>query len=453
MNSDSIMDYPGYPEEELEQNQSSSNQIQVLTNYSRATLKAKQLHVYRVEIVNLDAVNAAIHAGSQDSDQQSPIIPIREVQEQPIRQALFEKAQQSKPELQNLVFDSRSFAYTCKNIHKDWKDLDKQQCVLEIPYMAKDFACNFQLLIKHQRSYDTDILDKYCRGESDLKANSGYIQGMMFALDTVLRIGARVFSDVDGRHVDPTMKINTLCGFDILWAYRFTTKAGRNSLYVNVSAKGVPVTNQPNLLLLSRALLKNKKDLETADSKRLSADSLPVSKWVSKVGLSLIDLAVQVPGSSEEHRVKTLTSQSAQDLESPEDDGCSMVQHYQRKFGLHITSPHLPCAQMTDGALVPLEHCVISRPQYLRELRGFAQDHLMAQTALKPKNRMALFQHAISSLVKAKPAELEKIGMEIHPQLETLPAQVLLPPKILGKDKKPVEIQKHQYWSFSADTQ
>ncbi|KAJ1818806.1 hypothetical protein LPJ75_001345 [Coemansia sp. RSA 2598] len=41
--------------------------------------------------------------------------------------------------------------------------------------------------------------------------------------------------------------------------------------------------------------------------------------------------------------------------------------------------------------------------------------------------------------------------MEISPQLETLPAQVLSAPSILGKDKRPLEIQKHQYWSFAAD--
>ncbi|KAJ1802197.1 hypothetical protein LPJ75_006260, partial [Coemansia sp. RSA 2598] len=211
------MNYPGHPEEP-KQSSKDGSQIEVLTNYSRATLKVKHIHVYRVEIVNLDAKGTDADVGRHSSDQQSPIIPIREVQDQPIRSAVFEKAQQSKPELQNLVFDSQNYAYTGKNIHKNWKELDGQKCALEmeIPYVTDDLACSLQLTVKHQRSYDVDILERYCQGKTDLKANSGYVQGMMFALDTVLRIGAKVYSDVDGKQVDPAMKINTFCGFDIL---------------------------------------------------------------------------------------------------------------------------------------------------------------------------------------------------------------------------------------------
>ncbi|KAJ2705874.1 hypothetical protein FB645_002058 [Coemansia sp. IMI 203386] len=450
MDADDILSYPGQPEEK-EDPQQSTSQTQVLTNYSKLTLKAKHIHVYRVEIINLDATTStAIHTADQESNQSPPIIPIREVQEQPIRCAVFQKAQQRSPELQRLVFDEKNYAYSGKNTHKKWKDLEGQQYTLDIPYSTKDFACTFQLLVRHQRSYDVDTLEKYCRGETDLKANSGYIQGMMFALDTVLRLGARVFTDVDGRNVDPAMKINTVCGFDILWAYRFTTKAGRNALYVNVSAKSVPITNQPNLLLLSKALLKTKRDI--ADEVQSASSAVPVSAWASKVGPILVDLAVQVPGSSDEHRVKAVTTRSAQEQAGPEGDDCSIVQHYKRRFGLHTTDPQAPCAQLADDTLVPLEHCVLSRPQYLRLFRGPAHDHLMLRSAIKPAARMALLQHAIDMLVKAEPRELAAIGMQINQKLETLPAQVLSPPKILGKDRKPLEIQKRQYWSYTVDS-
>ncbi|KAJ1723876.1 hypothetical protein LPJ53_001833 [Coemansia erecta] len=417
---DSTARYPPQPEETTD----GAAGATVLSNYSRVDIQAKHIYVYRIEISNLDAAPTST---SQE----------KEVAESDLRQAVFAKALAADPKLASLVYDEMYFAYGRKNLHKHWDGSSK---TFRVSHTTDRFGGEFQMRIGHQRTYDMDILDKYCRGAKDAPmANSGYVQGMMFALDSVVRLAARVFTPIDRWQVDPQKKIPTPFGFDIWWRYRYTMRAGRQATYLCVSATGTPIANQPTLLHLAQALVSG------GNAKRVEDDG---SKLAKKTELSLVNIAVAAPGMADMRRVKGLTRTASKDTKGPDGHG-SLESHYRETYGLEIASGWAPCAILEDDTVVPLEHCQITQHQGITKLSGRAEEHIKQKTLLEPAARMKLLQHALTALVSAKPAELTKLGISIGPKLETLRAEILPPPS-LSTGKTKVAIEHRDNWDLSA---
>ncbi|KAJ2786290.1 hypothetical protein GGI15_001627 [Coemansia interrupta] len=395
----------------------------VLSNYSRVEIQAKHIYVYRIEISNLDA---APTSKSQE----------KEVAESDLRREVFAKALLADPKLSSLVYDEMYFAYGRKNLHKNWAGLST---TFRVSHTTDRFGGEFQVLIGHQRTYDMEILEKYCGGARDAPmADSGYVQGMMFALDSVVRLGARVFTRIDRWQVDPQKKITTPYGFDIWWRYRYTMRAGRQATYLCVSATGTPIANQPTLLHLAQALVSG------GNAKRVEDDG---SKLAKKTEMSLVNIAVAAPGMTDMRRVKGLTRTIAKDTKGP-DGHASLELHYRETYGLEIENGWAPCAVLEDDAVVPLEHCRITQYQGISKLSGRAEEHIKQKTLLEPAARMKLLQHALTALVSAKSEELAKLGISIAPRLETLRAEILPPPTLSAGNGK-VAIEHRDTWDLS----
>ncbi|KAJ2720695.1 hypothetical protein GGI07_004462 [Coemansia sp. Benny D115] len=437
----------------------------VLSNYSKVNITAEHLHVYKVSIVNVDA---KLHSAISDS--QTALVPEDQVTSYEIRHDIFAKAQEqdataNKLHLKGLVFDEREYAYGAKALHKKWpgvkSDKSEKGLTMLVDYEIDGFGCQFRVSVKWLRTYDLAQLHQFYEATSD-NFNQKYLDGLLYALDSVVRLTFRnLFPDTKLRGcnfpVDSWEAIETNSGFDIWWGYLLTMRAGRSGLYLNISSKGVAVTNRGTLLDLARSIF-----LSDSQASHKQVSEISMQQWLGGFQNMVVSwLRVRIPGMSasgepgdQVYSVKELTSYPAS---KAVEDGMPLVDFYRQKYGLQVSEPLVPCAVIVlsrgMGPLVttsvPLEHCQIVERQRISPPLGWAMDELMRLTTLTPQKRTAQLQRAIKIIAQGC-SLLSQLGMTISPELERLPAQVLQPPEILARDDRVLRLDSiGQEWSYS----
>ncbi|KAJ1901877.1 hypothetical protein LPJ66_000433 [Kickxella alabastrina] len=401
----------------------------VLTNHAILELTSKHIHVYKVEITNLDArSNQTTNDTGTDN---------RQVKETDLRQDIFKKA--FKDTL--LVFDSSDYAYSSKNLHKKWPTImeNKNSSTAELARTVTHDGHDFRVILRHLRTYERKVLLQHCQQansntegkKGDEVVGDGYIQGMLFALDSIVRSSLRVFEDLDGHQVDSSNSIATDRGFDIWWIHRLAVRPGCNHLYLNISTRGAPISNQPNLYALAQQLLG-------------SAQNLTQQRggWWPGFELTIRGLRVLTPEATQPVQVRSLTRNT---MHSCTINGESLAEHYQKTYGLDAGNPGIPCVVTASGATVPLVHCRLAHRQRLGILEGGALRAIMGATVMPPQWRVQVLRAVLLKLGdKAQNKGLSRLadmGIKIHTEPAHFPATQLQEPKLLAQNSRPVRIQ------------
>ncbi|KAI9500401.1 hypothetical protein GGI25_003132 [Coemansia spiralis] len=462
---DYILRYPPQPSE-ASNNASSIQNVSVLSNHCRIrSIKAKHIYVYFVGIQNLDAKDSIQDENSKDDT------ALDGVSDTQLRKDVFTKAVVSNDDLKSkkLHFDGQSYAYSAKSIHKNWHSVGNQsgsegksEYKTTVGHMsAQDHAslpCQFQVVLRAQRRYDLELLDRYCKGDNSVPET--YIQGLLYALENIIRgFDSSDFVTVENKRLSIYSALIPNDGneCELYWEYRFTLRPGRGGLLVNIIPKSVPVTSTDTVESLAYIHFKLKVSKETPREKTLE-DHVGTKDWLA-FELAIRNLDVSILGSNSEvvHRIVRLSKEPAGELEF---DNMPLAEYLQHKYGISATKydTKLPCAMTADGMPIPLAICAIIGKKVVGRLANWQQSKLRSLCIVNPTKRHKLFEHGAQVLANSNSTVFSTFGIEVDPELVCINAQVLEKPRLLmskptkihdgSAEMKPVRLSVDGNWEL-----
>ncbi|KAJ2338921.1 hypothetical protein GGF43_006773, partial [Coemansia sp. RSA 2618] len=187
----------------------------------------KQIHVYSVEITNSDTNE--------------------HINDAPTRTLLFSQALNTPSPLADrggVLFDGREYAYAPRSLHDEsWTDSDSKHTDVYATSDALAQSAFRVRLVKH-RTYETErLFQSISQAEGDESVPETYVQGVVFALDSVIRTGCSSSSAhaIRGRNMCAHGQVETQAGFTVWWEYRISVRAARGAVYLNLDTRAVPV--------------------------------------------------------------------------------------------------------------------------------------------------------------------------------------------------------------------
>ncbi|KAJ2549519.1 hypothetical protein EV175_004417 [Coemansia sp. RSA 1933] len=421
--SSSILEYP--PQRTDDDPEANTN---VVGNFIRMeSIKAKHIHVYVVDIRNMDAVTTADPSTDDDAGK---------VKDPSVRKHAFEQAvihNYSMLGSNRLVFDGGDYAYGAKAVHKKWSD----PSTLTVNITHSDtsrVACLMHVTLHTQRRYDTrDLVDKYCAG--DRSVSETYVQGMLYALDNMVRsveLGDMV--QVGGRQLcgkNAVLLGKKDLGVDLFWEYKYTMRPGSGGLFVNIGHRMVPVINKKTVVSLAHAYFAHT-PRGTLDAKEWR-EFEPVAQ----------NLRIGVMGATHNrstYRVVGISKEPAHQLSV---NGIPLASYYRDHFG--ITNPvfddKLPCLLTADeGPPIPVELGTIDEVQVLKPLARWQRTHILTLGYLAPTVRHRVLAQGAQALANGTGPALDIFGIRISPDLVTIGTQLLAQPQLLGSGNTPIPI-------------
>ncbi|KAJ2396749.1 hypothetical protein GGI23_003787 [Coemansia sp. RSA 2559] len=421
-----ILEYPAQPTDD-------ESNAKVVANFSRIeAIKAKHIYVYVVDIRNMDA----LASDPQEGEEAGKVTDVH------VRKSVFERAvslNSAALDSRPLVFDGQDYAYSAKAAHrKGWgKDASSDSLTLSVDHSLDNVACRMHVTLRKQRRYETKLLYKYCDGDRSVAET--YVQGMLFALDSIVRSLALPDTVcVDGRQLCARNAVATKAdlGADLYWEYKYTVRPGRGLLSVNIGQRVVPLVNKKTAEALARAYfapaLAGGGSLDRALGDKDWRDFDAVARG----------LQVRVDGATRNactYRVVGVSKEPACQLTM---GGMPLASYYREHFGLDSAriGEKLPCLLTADGPPIPLALAAIDGRHVMEPMARWQRTHMMALGYLAPTDRHRVLTWGANALANGTGPAADIFGVRVSAELLAVEAQVLRPPQLLMSGKKPVDV-------------
>ncbi|KAJ2662235.1 hypothetical protein IWW48_001975 [Coemansia sp. RSA 1200] len=421
--------------------------VEVVSNFIRIEqIKAKHIYVYTVDIRNMDETQQQQQQEQQQSEDgnhqdQSARPTGVAVTDSQVRKQVFERAvgrnngTEEPVDARGVVFGGQDYAYSAKALHKAWaKDPLAPSITLgvthvyepEDPTVGGDLVpCRFHVTLQKQRRYDVKLLLRYCHGDSSV--GDAYVQGALYALDSIVR-GCELPGTIPidgeggaGRQLSaaahPAACDSELPGVSLHWEYKYTVRAGRGGLLVNVAQRLVPVIVSRTVADLARDFFAPTLRTSAADG---SLASLGEREW-REFEATAKNLRVSAKGSAGcACRVVGMSTASADQTAGDRRPPCLL----------------LKAADGSVCAPVSLEMAEVRGTQVLRPMARWQRARMLALGYLTPTQRQQVTAHGARALGSAQSRALDIFGIRIGVELARVDALVLRPPQLLMKKNK-----------------
>ncbi|KAJ2499707.1 hypothetical protein GGH96_003294 [Coemansia sp. RSA 1972] len=358
----------------------------VVTNHARvASIQAKHVYVYTVEITNADARD------EQLKDTQTRI-------------ELFAKAANQS----SLVFDGREYAYAAHKVN--WAAVSVHSNNPSFAHTA------FHVALHLHRTYDTQVLFKD-RANEEMEQCS---RGVEFAVDSIIR-SAGAYTETLGQ------KDEQAAGFSVHWEHRASVRVLRSGVYVAINARARPITNVKTVASLARAFFR--------------ANPGPAGPAWTRFDANVRGLRVCI--GSEHAVLNGLTTRAHRDLRI---NGSSIDEHY-KSTGLDPTWPCAVIAHTNTP--VPLQLCAIEpqllpRINGWQRMKLMAQSVLTPTQRQHMLERAV--QHV--RRVCAEDSKVSEFGIKVSSELARVEARVLPRPCISLGSSNSAPLDAHASWTI-----
>ncbi|KAJ1896648.1 hypothetical protein LPJ81_004697, partial [Coemansia sp. IMI 209127] len=419
-----ILEYPAQPTDD-------ESNTKVVANFSRIeAIKAKHIYVYVVDVRNMDA----LASDQQEGEEAGKVTDVH------VRKNVFEKAVSlngdaldSRP----LVFDGQDYAYSAKAAHKKGWDASTDSLTLSVDHSLDSVVCRMHVTLRKQRRYETKLLYKYCDG--DRSVSETYVQGMLFALDSIVRSLALPDTVcVDGRQLCARNAVATKgdLGADLYWEYKYTVRPGRGLLSVNIGQRMVPLVNKTTVEALARAYF------SPALAGGGSLDKVLGDKDWRDFDAVARGLQVRVNGATRNactYRVVGVSKEFARQLTV---GGAPLASYYREHFGLDTVKidEKLPCLLTADGPPISLALAAIDGKHVMEPMARWQRTLVVSLGYLAPAARHRVLTWGANALANGTGPAADIFGIRISAELLTVDAQVLRPPQLLMSSQKPVDV-------------
>ncbi|KAF8529210.1 argonaute-like protein [Hysterangium stoloniferum] len=227
----------------------------------------------------------------------------------------------------------------------------------------------------------------------------------------------------------------------ILWrGYFQSIRPGGNRMWINIDiSTGTMYKDGPLISLCLSHLGRSQPQELTQKGGFTERDRIKLQRFIA--GIRIYTTHTQSQGQPA-RVIKKITPQGAAQLQFTTRDGGKpmlVAAYFRDVLRLNLEFPFLPCVEVGNGALIPLELCMVPAGQIMRKQvpPEKTRDVLQFSTQ-KPQDRLNSIKNGIDVFEYNRSEYLKSFGMQVKTQTPVMvPARVLQPPTLVyGKESK-----------------
>ncbi|EIM88070.1 argonaute-like protein [Stereum hirsutum FP-91666 SS1] len=150
--------------------------------------------------------------------------------------------------------------------------------------------------------------------------------------------------------------------------------------------------------------------------------------------------------------VRKLSRDGANDMKFMSSDGEMTVAAYFKKLlNRPLQYPDVVCAELSSGALIPLELCDVPPGQIIKKQIPASKTKSVLEFATqRPQQRLQSISNGLGVLAYGQSEYVRQFGMTVTPQIESIKARVLQPPRLKygEKSKQPLITPNNGGWNM-----
>ncbi|KAG7445462.1 argonaute-like protein [Guyanagaster necrorhizus] len=355
-----------------------------------------------------------------------------------------DKMTEIAPEVFNprAVYDGRKIAFTVKRLDVD----EKGSVEFKIPYGNKPSGPNstpprvFKIKLTEASVVNPQVLKRFIEGNQSLE-NS--VLTAITALNVVVRMEPSLNHPFNIRSFFTDSEISNVgLGVQLWRGYFQSVRPTIGSMFINIDistgAMYMPGTltdvllqmlGRKNTALNPRTFIPGP-GLTASDIRKLSRQ------------ISGVRVTVRFPGRSDLERVvRKLSLEGARAMwfTSPQNGLTNVVDHLQRMYNVRLQYPDFICAEIGNGAFIPIELCYIKPGQIMRkQISGEVIAKVRDFSTMKPNDRLRSITQGLDVLAYGRSEYVQHFGMTVTSRepLE-VNARILVPPVLeYGKNSR-----------------
>ncbi|KAK0479171.1 argonaute-like protein [Armillaria novae-zelandiae] len=331
------------------------------------------------------------------------------------------------------VYDGRKIAFTVKKLLVN----EKGSVEFKVPYGMRPAGPNagppriFKIKLTEAAVINPEVLKRFIAGNHS-QENS--VLTAITALNVVIRMEPSLNHPFNVRSFFTNSQTKPLrLGIELWRGYFQSVRPTIGSMFINIdiSTGAMYMPGElPNVLFqmhgdekigLDRRTFVPGIGLKTGDIRKLSRQ------------ISGVRVTVRLLGRPDVERVlKKLSLERARDIRftSPKDGPTNVVDHILRTYSIHLRNPDWICAEVGNGAFIPIELCQIKPGQIMRkQISGDVIAEVRDFSTMRPEDRMRSIRKGIEVLAYGQSEYVRHFGMSLTSgDPLRVEARVLAPP-------------------------
>ncbi|KAK7042157.1 protein argonaute-2 [Favolaschia claudopus] len=312
----------------------------------------------------------------------------------------------------------------------------------------------YKIRLTRVATINTEILHRFIQGQ---QSHDNTVSTALMAFNVAIRQSPSERFPTKGRSFFTEEGSKAIGAGLVLWRGYFQSirpAVGRMLINVDIST-GVMYQSGP-LISLCLSYLNLPGNNPLALTSRLdNRMRLKLSRFIAGIRVDTRDpRRPNAPGSRPPRVVRKLSQEGASEVTFMMRDGRSMTvaRYFEETTGTALRFPTLLCAEVGQGALIPLELCFVLRGQLVRkEIPDEKKADLVAFATKKPKERLESITKGMDILAYGQSEYVRKFGLTVTPQVVSTQARVLNPPTLkYGQGSKAPNVQpRNGSWNMA----
>lgn len=346
---------------------------------------------------------------------------------------------------QRAVYDGRKIVFTVKKLPVN----EKGSVEFKVPYGVRPAGPEvgppriFKIKLTEAAVVNPEVLKRFIAGNHS-QENS--VLTAITALNVVVRMEPSLNHPFNIRSFFTNSEIaNVGLGVELWRGYFQSVRPTIGSMFINIDISTGAMYMPGKLPNVLYAML-GKKKTELNSNTFVPGTGLNTGV-VLKLSRQISGVRITVPSFGRpgvERVVKKLSRKSACDIQftTPKHVETNVVDHILQTYGTRIRYPNWICAEVGNGAFIPIELCHIKPGQIMRkQISGDVIAKVREFSTMEPKNRLQSIKQGLEVLAYGQSDYVRHFGMAVT---STEPLQVdarVLAPPVLSYGKASPQIQ------------
>ncbi|KAJ7612222.1 argonaute-like protein [Roridomyces roridus] len=318
----------------------------------------------------------------------------------------------------NLGGDSREFDVTLPN---DRPNVDRPPRI-------------YKVRLTLAATINTEILHRFVEGK---QSQDNAVSTALMALNVVIRMEPSQKFPTKGRSFFTPQETQVIGQGLVLWRGYFQSirpAIGRMLINVDIST-GLLYQPGPLINLCLSYLQFPQSDVQRLTRAMPDRFRIQLQRFIA--GIRVLTKAATDPPNAQPSGtprvVRKLTKEGANECIFTMRGGrtMSVADYFHETSGRPLKFPNVMCVEVGQGALIPLELCLVPPGQLVRkEVPDDLKTQLVEFATMRPANRLESIKKGLQVLAYGQSEYVRKFGMSVSPELLTTQARVLQAPRL-----------------------
>ncbi|KAK0460386.1 argonaute-like protein [Desarmillaria tabescens] len=338
------------------------------------------------------------------------------------------------------VYDGRKIAFTVKKLQLN----DNRSVEFSVPYGTRQTGLGvttpriYKIKLTEAAVVNPQVLQRFIAGK---QSQENSVLAVITALNVVVRMEPYLNHPFNiASFFTNTESANVGLGVQLWRGYFQSVRPTWNSMFINIDIStgsmympGKLTTILVQMLGRSNATLNERTfipgpGLTPGDIRKLGRQ------------ISGVRVTVRIPGRPDVERVvKKLSLDTAKAIQftSPKDRPMNVVDHLWRTYNVRLQYPDFICAEVGNGAFIPIELCHIKPGQIMRkQISGEIIKEVRKFSTMEPPDGLRSIKQGLDVLAYGQSEYVRHFGMAVtSPEPLEVDARILAPPVLEYSNK------------------